>query len=653
MFLNILIKKNVYDNIIKVYILYLGGDTLRKKKEEQIVMDNSEIVGKKQTEEVKQAESKQELEVKENEQKDETLPTIDSNELEDAKTEPKKKKREGSAKEERKKRFGGLSITLLVTAIILVVLAIAVVVFAVMNKVNTGVYSNVWLNGVEISGKTEEEIDKYLSDLNNEFKVKNLVIKDGEKEIISITPDSIDMAIDELKTKSKIMAFGRDGNLINNNINILKALFKKHEIEIEYYYSDSKLNDVATQVAEGIDEKVIDDTFSVDSKNNVLVITKGKSGRKVMVTEFQEQLVSALKLKNVTEFKINAEEAKPQELDVDVVFAKVSKEAKDAYVDDTTKPPTYHNHELGVTFDKEELRKVLEKEENKAEEKVIKFNLTTTKPNVTLQDITKNLYLDKLGTHTSSFSDSGANRANNVKLGAKILNGAVVMPGETFSFNKTMGDCGQTSRGFKAASTFKGGTIVQEIGGGICQVSSTLYVAALKANLEIVSRKAHGLPVAYVPASLDATIYYPYLDFKFKNTRNYPIKVVAETTSSRKLVISICGTKEEVEYEVELTSKKTGTIAPKVQKRNDSSLAVGKTKTIQSGFYGYTSEAYKILKLNGKVISKTLLSEDKYGSTPTIIAVGTKKVTTPAEVTPPAEGDTPTVDNVSGEEGVN
>lgn len=629
---------------------------MRKKKEEQVEMNNSEMVEKKQPNEDKQIVSNQDVKMLENEQKEEKQPVNENNQSEDVNNQNVKKKREGSEKTEKKKRLGGLSITLLITAIILVVLAIAVVVFAVINKVNTNVYSNVWLNGVDISGKTEEEIAKYLSDLNSEFKAKNIVIKDGEKQLISITPDSVDMAIDEIKTKSKIMAFGRDDGLIKNNANIFKALFKKQEIEIEYYYSDSKLNDLATQVSEGIDEKVIDDIFVVDSKNNSLVITKGKAGRKVMVTEFKEELISALKLKNVTELKVNAQLANPQELDVDVVFAKVSIEAKDAYVDDTTNPPTYHNHELGVTFDKEELRKVLDKEENIGEGKVIKFNLTTTKPKVTLQDITKDLYLDKVASHTSSFSDSGANRANNVKLGAKILNGAIVMPGETFSFNKTMGDCGQTSRGFKAASTFKGGTIVQEIGGGICQVSSTLYVAALKANLEIVARKAHGLPVAYVPASLDATIYYPYLDFKFKNTRNYPIKIVAETTSSRKLVISIYGTKEEVEYEVELTSKKTGTIAPKVQKRNDSSLAVGKTKTIQKGFYGYTSEAYKILKLNGKVISKTLLSEDKYGSTPTIIAVGTKQVNVPTEDNTsteenvPVEGNTSTGENVPVED---
>ena len=213
------------------------------------------------------------------------------------------------------------------------------------------------------------------------------------------------------------------------------------------------------------------------------------------------------------------------------------------------------------------------------------------------------------------------------------------MPGETFSFNAVMGDCGLTSRGFKPAAVFKSGKVVQEVGGGICQISSTLYISVLYANLGIVSRSNHALPVGYVPVSLDATVYYPYLDFKFKNTREYPIKIVATTTSSRKLTIAIYGTKEEKEYDVELSSWVTESIPSKVQKQEDSSLAKGKTKTIQAGSAGYKSVAYKTVKYNGKVISKVMLSSDSYGSTPKIIAVGTKEVSSTTKPTTPSTGE--------------
>jgi len=205
-----------------------------------------------------------------------------------------------------------------------------------------------------------------------------------------------------------------------------------------------------------------------------------------------------------------------------------------------------------------------------------------------------------------------------------------------------------SSRGFKPAAVFKGGKTVQEVGGGICQISSTLYVSVLYANLGIVSRSNHALPVGYVPVSLDATVYYPYLDFKFKNTREYPIKIVATTTSSRKLTIAIYGTEEEKEYDVELSSWITSTIASKVQKQEDKNLAQGKTKIIQAGKNGYKSVAYKTVKYNGKVISKVLLSQDSYGSTPKIIAVGAKVVNTPT--TDKENTQTPTLGGNTGEE---
>lgn len=584
--------------------------------EEQLIKNDSEIVEEKQEKIENISEEATvdiEVEIKSDEQANKEQ------------KEEKTVKRQGNVNSEKTK-VSAFSKGLIVTAIILFVAVIALVAFAVINKLNNNVYHNIYINNENMSGKTEEEVKAYISKLNEEFKSKTIVIKSGEKEIMQITPRSIDMAIDEIATVAKIMSYGRDSNILINNINIFKALFNKQNIEISYYHSESKLSSITSEISLDIENRVIDDNYTVDNSKNTLVITRGKAGKNIVVAEFKQDVLEALKNKKIDEYELVLEDFKPQELDVDVVYAQVAKAAKDAYVDNTVEPVVYHKHELGITFDKEELRTLLVKEENKAEGKVIEFNLTTTKPSVTIQDITKDLYRDTLGTYTSSFSDSGANRASNVNLGAKMLNGTIVMPGETFSFNKVMGDCGLASRGFKAASVFKAGKIVYEVGGGICQISSTLYIAALHANLGIVSRENHALPVAYVPASLDATVYYPYLDFKFKNTRNYPIKIVASTTSSRKLTISICGTKEDVEYEVELTSQKTGSIAPRVNYQNDSSLEKGKTKVIQSGAYGYTSVAYKIVKLNGNVISKTLLSSDSYGSMPKIVAVGTKQV---------------------------
>lgn len=551
-------------------------------------------------------------------------------------------RRVGNIQVEPKKK---LNKALIITAIVLGIIVIVMVVFALVNKLNTNVYSNVCINGIDMGGKSEQEVVNLIKSLGEQFKKKTISIKHEGKVVMEITPDSIDMSLDEQKTANSVMSYGRTENLVVNNVTILKTLFKEVEIAPAYIYSEAKLTNIATEITSGIEGRVQDDSYSVDEENYVLVITKGKSGKDIVMEDFKSDILDALKDNATTEYSLKLQERKPNELDIDVVHAKVCRQAKDAYVDETVKPVVYHKHEMGISFDKEKLRETLSKSENQAEGKIIRFKLTATEPKVKIQDITKNIYKDKLASHTSSYVTSDSNRASNLVLGASMLNGTIVMPGETFSFNATMGDCGLSSRGFKPAAVFKAGKVVQEVGGGICQISSTLYMAVLYANLDIVSRSNHALPVGYVPVSLDATVYYPYLDFKFKNTRDYPIKIVATTTSSRKLTIAIYGTKQEKEYDIELTSWITSSIPSKVERQYDKTLAKGKTKVIQSGSAGYTSVAYKTVKYNGKVISKVMLSQDSYGSTPKIIVVGTKVVTTNTDkndnnTKPPAGGNT-------------
>ena len=554
-------------------------------------------------------------------------------------------KRAGNIQVEKKK---GPNKFLIITAIVLSVIAIAMVAFALVNKLNTKVYSNVYVNDIKVAGMTEQQVAQVVENLAGEFNKKVVTVKYNGEDVIELTPDSIDMSIDKQATVKNIMDYARTENIVLNNVKILKTMFKKAVIEPIYIYSEAKLINISTEVTAGIEGRVQDDTYSLDEENYVLVITKGKSGKDIVVEEFKQDILSTLQNKEVTEYNLELEDRKPNALDIDVVHVQVCRAAKDAYIDETVKPIAYHKHEMGISFDKQKLNETLSKAENQTEGKVIKFKLTTTKPKVTIQDITKNIYKDKIASYTSSYANSDSNRASNVALGAKMLNGTIVMPGETFSFNKVMGDCGLSSRGFKPAAVFKGGKTVQEVGGGICQISSTLYVSVLYANLGIVSRSNHALPVGYVPVSLDATVYYPYLDFKFKNTREYPIKIVATTTSSRKLTIAIYGTEEEKEYDVELSSWITSTIASKVQKQEDKNLAQGKTKIIQAGKNGYKSVAYKTVKYNGKVISKVLLSQDSYGSTPKIIAVGAKVVNTPT--TDKENTQTPTLGGNTGEE---
>ena len=197
------------------------------------------------------------------------------------------------------------------------------------------------------------------------------------------------------------------------------------------------------------------------------------------------------------------------------------------------------------------------------------------------------------------------------------------MPGETFSYNQTVGQR-TAAGGYKPAAVYANGEVTTGIGGGICQVSSTLYNSVLLANLEIVARYNHAFNPGYVPAGRDATVSWGGPDFKFKNSRDYPVKIEA-TVSGGSITIKVWGLKSNDEYEVEIQSYITSYISPSTVQRKDSTMKKGSTKVIESGSSGCRSVCYRILKRNGEVVSKTLLSSDSYSPHNRIVAVGTKE----------------------------
>ena len=194
---------------------------------------------------------------------------------------------------------------------------------------------------------------------------------------------------------------------------------------------------------------------------------------------------------------------------------------------------------------------------------------------------------DLLSEYSTQYYASNRNRTTNLILAANKINGTVIMPGEIFSYNKVVG-ARTIAAGYKEAPIYVQGKVVDGLGGGICQITSTLYNAVVYANLEVTQRSNHQFVPSYVTASRDATVVYGALDFQFKNNRNYPIKIVCSVFGGI-ANFKIFGLKQENDYEVEISSYETG--------RSSTSIY---------------SEAYKILKKDGKVISKELLSKDTY-----------------------------------------
>ena len=505
----------------------------------------------------------------------------------------------------------------------LLILLIIFGIITCINKLNTKVYKNVYMLGENFSSKTSEEVLEMINNKSNELSAneKLEVYQDGEN-IYTIKAEDIDFKFDVDKTAQNIIEFGRDSNIFKNNFNILKAFFSKKEIEPVYTYDNEKLDGVIKNIDLTIRDRYVDDSYSLDEKEGKLIIVNGKTGNAINYNKEKENIIKVLEDKNENTYDLKIEKKVPQELDVDKVYSEVKRDAKDAYIDKTVSPQKYVAEVVGFDFDVNSLKEVLALPENKEEGKTIEFKVNVIEPKVKLVNITADLCKDKLAGYTTYFPAGSYARSNNLKIALSYMNGIVVMPGETYSYNKNIGDT-TASKGYQAAATFKGGTTVNEMGGGICQTVSTLYNTVLMANLEIVERHQHGLPVGYVPPSRDATVYSPVLDFKFKNNRETPIKIVTSFTYNGSLNASIYGTKQDNDPEVILSQKTLSTIPYTTRYEYDPSMPYGTQTVVTAGVNGYTSESYITKKLNGQVISSGILSQDKYNAQQQVVKVGT------------------------------
>ena len=222
-------------------------------------------------------------------------------------------------------------------------------------------------------------------------------------------------------------------------------------------------------------------------------------------------------------------------------------------------------------------------------------------------------------TKTTSNSD----RNRNIKLATAEFNGMRVEPGETLSFNKTTGERTE-AKGYRPAGAYSGGVLVQEPGGGVCQVSTTLYNAAVKADLEIIERSPHSRVSDYVSIGLDAAVNWPSQDFKFKNTSDYPIFIVAEF-ADQKLTFKIYGKQLDDGVYIKLESEKTETIAAPegVKEKDDPTLPVGQFKD-EKARDGAKAVSYKVYyDKNDNEIKREVLAKSTYPASIAIHRVGT------------------------------
>lgn len=520
---------------------------------------------------------------------------------------------------EKKQKTKTSSIIIGVTiafVIIVILLLLFSTIFALITSNKNNIVNGVVIKDIDVSGLTKEEALEKVNNAFNEKLSKEITLKHNDYEQ-DVFLSQFEIKFDTEKAVNLAYSKGRSGNIFRDNYQILTSMLSGSKINPGFSYNEQAVESLANEMEANFSDRLIQPSYYVNETN--LVLTKGQDGIVIDVNELKNKIVyyaCDLNEEN-NEIEIPIINKTANTLDINKIHDEVYRAAKDAYY--TTNPYVVYPHENGIDFSIsiEEVAKMYEEATD-----TCTIPLKILYPNVTTNEIGTEAFPNLLATYSTTFSTRNVNRATNIRLATQKINGTVIMPQETFSYNQTVGKR-TTSAGFKSAAVYSNGEVTTGIGGGICQVSSTLYNSVLLANLEIVERYNHGFNPGYVPAGRDATVSWGGPDFKFKNSREYPVKIVSSVLGG-KITIQIFGLKTENEYDVEIESYITSYIQYKTVQKKDLTLAKGATKVIQSGSNGCRSVCYRILKQNGTVVSKTLISSDTYNPHNKIVAVGTK-----------------------------
>lgn len=519
---------------------------------------------------------------------------------------------------------------------LVVVLVAAIGISCAAASSRTTIFPGTSIAGIPVGGLTEEEaIVKVRENLAQRYAGQEMVLKFPDFELEkTLSIEQVGTSVDVPAAAHAAYLRGRENGVLGGGLTLLTSIVYHKNIEPSFSLEDDTyLLSFLVEVASQIDDPVVEHHYEI--KDDQLVFTIGHAGYALDQEAIYKDVLSRLETEDYSELTCASNMTNPASLDWDTIYNEIYVEAADAKLDKETYRIT--DHVVGVRFEKDAAMAAVAEA---SPDETVSIPLIYTQPEVTTAQLTATLFHDVIGTCTTTVGGS-SNRASNVKLAASFVDETILLPGEIFSYNGVVGSR-QASRGFLPAPAYVGGETVNEIGGGICQLSSTIYLASMRANMEIVERYNHSYAVGYVPDGMDATVYYKSLDFRFKNDKDRPIKITC-SMQGRTLTVNIYGTKEN-DNTVKITNKVLSTSPYKTIYQEDASIKSGK-KVKTTGYTGKTVETYRsIYDANGNLISSKLEAVSRYKTRNKIVLVpvGSQEGSVPTKTPDPTATPKPT-----------
>lgn len=525
--------------------------------------------------------------------------------------------------------------TTVVIIIIAIVLALIVAALGYLAYVASGnrVYEGVYIGDVHLGGMDREMVLKTVAREFDGDELNPLLECEGVQ--FTIYGSQVGLATDFEATADSAVAYGKDGSIFSKIKNMLD--FKNNPQKIDLSLS-CDMNLLQYALSENMPEHIIDvQQYAVEIGQDCLIVTNGKSGRGINAVKVVSAIANACTNANLNSpIKVQIEDILPDPINPDAFCEEYNREPVDAVCDQSGDTINIIGEVVGVKIDCDQAKRIIKENEHSTESYTIPALITY--PEVTAEELEAEFTDCVIGSFFTNYSSSSPNRKENIRLASEKINGRILNPGEVFSFNDIVGPR-TAATGYKVAHVYSGSKVVDGIGGGICQVSSTLYNAVVFADLEIVYRTNHSLPVSYVPLGRDATVSYGTIDFKFKNNKETPVKLEV-LADGNNLTVNIYGRKKYLK-DISIETAITGSRQYSTTVIKDDTMYEDERKVEERGANGTNTQSYKVIKENGDVVSRTPLAKSSYSPTTQVERVGTKKRETvesqaPVATEPPA-----------------
>lgn len=513
------------------------------------------------------------------------------------------------------------------------VLAATVVLAMILTQKENKKMGNVSISGWSMNGKTQAQVKEYLKSQEEIYFSNPLCVTVMEKTI-TLTSDisGISIDADALLQDAKTMPSGTNMDLSDylrvDEISIRQAL---QPLEDAYGVTPSMTQWAVT----GQDP---DPSDPLDPGSKKLIVTMGVPDYGLDMNKLYQLILQGYRQRNFT-ISMDCSVVDPQIPDLEEIYSLICTDSADAVLDEKTfeiTPEVY-----GYGFDLAATQEALS---NCPYGETMEFPFLPKIPQLTQEMIEQDLYGDILGEYKTPHTPE-TDRNVNLRLACEAINGSIVLPGEIFSYNKALGERTE-ERGYLPAPSYVNGLTVDTVGGGICQVSSTLYYVCLLSDMDVTVRAPHGFVSSYIPKGMDAAVSWGSQDYKFKNSFATPIKIEAWMEGGY-VNVRIWG-KETRDYYVELyyqelASEPYDVVYKEYLPDNEDGYEHG--DVVITPYTGYTVKSYKklISRESGKTIKNEYITQTQYSKRDKVICL----IVDPTQTTPPESTPTQTTPPVS------